>query len=276
MTPDPFHHLGAVAKLHPGMTRGNNEDSILLYPGRGCFAVADGMGGGACGEIASKIVIESVHRRIRQSEWGPSMRECAVIQSAYGANSYITSVIARRKFKSMGSTLVCLLFDSWNYASAAIFHAGDSRCYRFRRKRLECLTQDHSLANAKGKGKGGREIRPGILTNAIGTTGDFFLERTAVEVKRDDLFLLCSDGLSGMLPEKVIAGELAAHPSVESAAEALLALALERGGRDNISLILIQVSSVPPRYLPTEEELLADSACRDQSLRELADTEITQ
>lgn len=274
MTSDPFLHLEAVAKLHPGMTRENNEDSILLYPGRGCFAVADGMGGGACGEIASKIVIESVHRRIRQSGWSPSMRECAVIQSAYGANSYIGSVIARRELKSMGSTLVCLLFDSWNYAAAAVFHAGDSRCYRFRRKRLECLTRDHSLANAKEKGA--RGIRPGILTNAVGATGGFFLERTAVEVKRDDLFLLCSDGLSGMLPEKVIAGELAAHPSPETAAEALLALALDRGGRDNISLILVRVASIPPRYTPTAEELLADGACQEQSIRDLTDTEITQ
>lgn len=273
MNEDRFRFIDAAAVLDPGIVRKNNEDSILSHVKRGCFAIADGMGGGARGEVASKLVIAAIHQKILHCDQSPAMREYAVTQSAYGSNSYIASIIAREKLKSMGSTLVCLLFHPWDAGLATVFHAGDSRCYRFRDNSLSCLTKDHSVAGAAGRTDG---RRTGLLTNAVGSAEKFFLDRAAVDVMADDLFLLCSDGLTAMLPDKEIEKSLRSRfVDLHEAIDELRRLALQKGGRDNISIILIRVRQLAELYLPTAEEIAADLEIMTLSRCEPDDTAVT-
>lgn len=268
-------HLDIFAISDIGCRRKNNEDAVLAVPRRGCVVISDGMGGGKAGEVASTMLIDRVEKLLRQAPKIPGEQETAIIRSSYEVNTEIQDFASAHGYTAMGATVVCLLFNCWNPDSATIFHAGDSRCYRVRNGEIERLTTDHTLAAAaKEKGK---ELPPnlaGVLTNALGTGCDFFLARTTIEVEVGDCFVLCSDGLYTMVNDDEILSTclLNSQEDSEVIGRLLLKQALENGGRDNVSIVVVKVLREGIKVTPTQEELAQETQAQLRNLNELADT----
>ncbi len=271
-----FDSLECAFALHTGNVRSNNEDAVLVLPQFGFFAVADGMGGASAGEVASTMVVEALENAMRTlSSLVPAERESAVIRTAVQVNNVIGTYRDEHKFASMGSTLACLLFNPWDWHSATIFNAGDSRAYRFRDGLLEQLNEDHTLASLNNLSE--EEVLPphrGILTNALGLGADFFLDRTTIDLKRNDVLLICSDGLTRMVSDAVLQDIFRTCKNIpcQRLAERLLAEALNSGGRDNISIIVVRVERSWPRHSPTEAEWAREVQAQERNVNDLSDT----
>lgn len=260
---------------HPGKIRRNNEDSAVVLSRQGCFAVADGMGGAAAGEIASSMAVKAIEGNLLAGGTSPAARERSVITAAYRVNGEIGNYCLEQGYDSMGSTLSCLLFDPWDPAFCTVFHSGDSRVYRYRGRVLEQLTQDHTLATSVAAQE--RELpreQQGVLTNVLGISSDFFLERSIWDVRQGDIFLLCSDGLSRMVTDQVLGNilENSGNMACSVVAQLLLAEALSNGGHDNITIILIKVARLGERYEATDAELREEMAIQEQNVDDLSDT----
>ncbi|NLZ62824.1 MAG: serine/threonine-protein phosphatase [Lentisphaerae bacterium] len=274
-----FDSLECAYALHTGKVRSNNEDAVLVLPQYGFFAVSDGMGGASAGEVASRMVVENLEKAMLDlQEWIPAERESMVIRNAFKINNAISNYRDEHKFVSMGATLACLLFDPWDWHSATVFNAGDSRTYRFRDGLLEQLNEDHTLAGMNNLSED--EVLPphrGILTNALGLEEDFFLERNTIEVRRNDVFLICSDGLTRMVSDTVLQDIFRTGKNIpcERLTERLLSEALNSGGRDNISIIVVRVERSWPRHTPTEAEWTREVLAQERNVNDLSDTVAT-
>lgn len=254
-----MHILYSVqSRTHPGQVRANNQDAygVILdwrkkldltdadLQERGhLFAVADGMGGHAAGEVASQLAIETLFREYYTSTWqSPKANlEAAIAQ----ANRIILEEAeAHPDMAGMGTTLVAAVYrpdDGW-----LIANVGDSRAYLFRDGRITQLTQDHSWVAEQARSgilteeQAAHHPLRNVITRSLGGDAqvqpDFF-ERTA---RPRDIMLLCSDGLSNLVTAKEMAGLLKSYP-LDEAAEKLLALALERGAPDNVTFVLVQL-----------------------------------
>ena len=214
---------------------------------RGVFAVADGMGGHLAGEVASSMAVDAV-RRMAKANRAPSIAVLRdTVQDAHRA--IYRRACARPECSGMGTTL-SLLWHGGKYVYIA--HVGDSRIYRQRDGRLEQITQDHSLVAEMVRGglitaeQARTHPRRNIITRALGTPGDNTPDLLAAETKPGDVWLLCSDGLTGMVEDADIERVIAENP-LEQAADTLLRLALEAGGRDNITLILYRHDEQMPQ-----------------------------
>ncbi len=260
---------------NPGKIRKNNEDALLVLPKHGCFAVSDGMGGGEAGEIASQMAVKSTEQKINVSGTSPAARERSVIQAAYGVNAEIGNFCMERGYESMGATLACFLLDSWDSNFATIFHAGDSRIYRWRKNVLECLTRDHTLAETGDipESELPKEQR-GVLTNVLGISSDFFLERSCCNVLQGDIFLICSDGLYRMVADEDLQKIIAQAENVSCAviSQLLLSEALNNGGHDNISIILVKIARIGNKYIPEDWEIQEEMFIQEQNIDDLSDT----
>lgn len=235
-----------------GNYRENNEDSIevKVFPDMSISIVADGMGGQAAGEIASKRAIEVVPRELRKNltaqsdvEQTKSVLRKAVVQAN---EEIITMGSLDRDLKNMGTTIVMALWRKGD--ELLVSNLGDSRCYLLRDGTIEQLTIDHSLAQALVENK---TISPAeakehrfrnVLWKYLGSkeVGDG-PEVKVVPIKVGDIFLLCSDGLAGPCSDQQIYDYIKANRDVQACAEGLTQLALENGSRDNISAIVIEV-----------------------------------
>lgn len=267
--------LDVGGTTHPGKIRKNNEDSFVMMTENGCFVVSDGMGGGSAGEIASRMVVDSVQKKLRTAGRSPAARERAVIQSAYSCNTAINNYCIEHNYDSMGATMACLLLDSWDPNFATVFHAGDSRVYRWRGNELEKLTRDHTLAEAENMNEEDLpKEQQGILTNVLGISSDFFLERLSCDVMCGDIFLICSDGLYRMVPDDVLQRIMAQAEKVSAvvAVQLLLAEALNNGGHDNCSIVLVKVARLGNAYEPQDWELQEEMIIQEQNVDDLSDT----
>lgn len=267
--------LDVGGTTHPGKIRKNNEDSFITLTDIGCFVVSDGMGGGSAGEIASRMVVEAVRQKLRFGGRSPAARERAVIQAAYSCNTAINNYCMDHNYDSMGATMACLLLDSWDPNFATVFHAGDSRVYRWRGRELEKLTRDHTLAEAENIPEEDLpKEQQGILTNVLGISSDFFLERFSCDVACGDIFLICSDGLYRMVTDEVLRRILvqAEKVSADVAAQLLLAEALNNGGHDNCSVVVVKVSRIGNCYEPQDWELQEENIIQEQNIDDLSDT----
>ena len=256
-------YLESFASTSIGCVRENNEDAALMMRKERVFVVADGMGGGDAGEVASSMLITEIERRVQQVRLRPAELESAVIRSVYSVNQQIREHADVHGYECMGTTVACLLFNPWHPAYALAMHAGDSRIYRLRKKGLlhhiknnniEQLTHDHS-------------DKPGsnVITNAVGFGLGFYLESTSVDVQAGDLFIICSDGLSHMVPDREIARickEGMLNDTTETICMNLVNRALEKGGKDNVTVIVIRVHDFPEDYTPSEQE--AEEECEIQ------------
>lgn len=237
-----------VAKTHPGMTRDNNEDSVLVDPGCALAVLADGMGGYNAGEVASGMATSflgsELGRWLSQASERASPRDIrrALDICVGNANqSILRAANANAHYAGMGTTLVVILFHS---TRLYVGHIGDSRCYRFRDGSLEQITRDHSLlqeqldAGLITPAQAAISIHRNLVTRALGVEEGVLLELADHAVKPGDLYLLCSDGLSDMVDDASIANILRTGVELEATAAALIDAANSNGGRDNISVIL--------------------------------------
>jgi serine/threonine protein phosphatase PrpC len=234
----PGMQLQSAVRSHVGHVRELNEDACLVRPDLGIWAVADGMGGHERGDYASSLIIGELGRVRRPT----SARELlySVDESLARCNQALLERAGNGELS--GSTIVALLIFEQNFAA---IWAGDSRLYRYRDGRLEQLTRDHSYVQELVE-RG--ELLPeqarhhplaNRITRAIGADRQLRLDVIDGRLEPGDRFLLCSDGLTGMVDDAAIAAVLAeADPEV--AAERLIAAALAAGGSDNVSAIVVR------------------------------------
>lgn len=258
--------LEMVSRSDAGKVRSQNEDVVRVLPELGLALLADGMGGYNAGEVAAAMAVDSLAAGLQQS-LEQSLRQpavqgdsCladdsaklrAVLESQVSqANQAIYELAqSQPQYAGMGSTLVAALFQS---RQLAVAHLGDSRCYRSRGLELRCLTRDHSLLQEQidsgllTEAQARQSPQRNLLTRALGVDPVAEPDIQAFDLLPGDIYLLCSDGLNDMVEEGDIAAILQA-PAADLAlcAERLIQLANDKGGRDNISVVLVRIVDAP-------------------------------
>lgn len=235
----------AAALSSIGRVRSSNQDAFAYRVEAGVFAVCDGMGGAAAGEVASHIAVESALKALAGIH--TVSNPLSVLEDAVAAANHDVLAKAQRdaKLQGMGTTLVALVLAA-NHAWIA--NVGDSRCYRFRNRQLERLTKDHSLVDEQVRlGQLTQEEADAspfrnVITRAIGTQESVIPDVSEIPVSAGDLFLLCSDGLTREVSDEQIAQLLEASSDLEATCHALVEAANEAGGRDNITCLLARTS----------------------------------
>lgn len=260
MPMDAFPHVSYAAKSDIGRKRKNNEDSFGVFPSLGIFCVADGMGGGDDGEVASAETVRAVETFVSahplpvKATFPIGALVAGIRGAVNAASAWIADRAARKHLKGCGSTFVGVCFDAANPAEAMALHAGDSRLYRIRGRTIRQITKDHSAAELIGA-KDEREINPmfrGMILRAVGIQPTVDVESTPLPLKEGDRILICSDGLCRMVPDKKILSVVREHAALNEAVDALIAAANAAGGVDNITVELLQVGRLPSP-LPTVE-----------------------
>ncbi|MFQ5349354.1 MAG: Stp1/IreP family PP2C-type Ser/Thr phosphatase [Thermoanaerobaculia bacterium] len=242
--------LRACGLSDVGRSRNHNEDHFeIVGDGRLCV-VADGMGGHGHGDLASRIAVEAILEHVDAAPTGagdPAKRSQLLERAINGAHhKLLERVAADEELVGMGTTTVVMLVDD---ASAIVAHVGDSRAYRLRQGDLELLTEDHSWVN--------EQVRAGFLsvdqarshplknvvTRALGGEAGIQVDVEQIEVQPEDLYLLCSDGLTTMLRDEEIGERLqeVGERTVEEVCSRLVGDANERGGLDNVTVVLLAV-----------------------------------
>ena len=248
-----FNHIRFAAKSDIGRKRKNNEDSFGIFPASGIFCVADGMGGGDDGEVASAATVREVQRFCeshpfpRQVTYTREGILSGIRASVNSASAWIFRRARERALKGCGSTFVGVVFDASHPDQAVALHAGDSRLYRIRGRTIQQVTTDHSAAELIGA-KDEKDINPmfrGMILRAVGIQPSVELQMTEFPVREGDRILICSDGLSRMVPDKQLLALIRANLSLENAVDALIAAANAAGGVDNITVELIEIGALP-------------------------------
>jgi serine/threonine protein phosphatase PrpC len=241
-----------------GMKRTHNEDSYYLFADQNLYMVADGMGGHSAGEVASRLAVETVAHFFKESaddddvtwpyrmEKGITYEENRIAAGIKLANLRIfESAAANPKQRGMGTTLVAALLVR---GGVILGHVGDSRVYRWRKGELRQLTEDHSLLNDYIKMK---ELTPeeiarfphkNVIVRALGMKDTVQVDVMTDVPETSDVYLLCSDGLSGMVED----GELRDiidrnQPDLEKTCAELIQAANRHGGVDNVTAVLIRI-----------------------------------
>lgn len=246
-----------TARTDCGRVRGNNEDAVCVNVETQVAVLADGMGGYNAGEVASRMATEMVNTEMaRWLAQAPQPLDGADVRQALGgciANANQAILLASRAnpaYQGMGTTFVASVFFGQR---VLIAHVGDSRGYRLRNGQLQQLTRDHSwlqeqidagLMSAQEAAQSGQR---NLVTRALGVEETMEVEFNEFPVEPHDLYLLCSDGLSEMLSASEISVLTNAQVSLEDRANRLIDAANARGGRDNISVVLVQAGDAPAR-----------------------------
>ena len=278
-----FEYLSSAELTDVGRRRKNNEDSVISLPGNGVFCVADGMGGAQGGEVASKAVVDAVRETFLNS---PDARFAVTAEAAAKlferalneASLWIKERADGLGISGTGSTAVGLVFDRVFPARGIVLHAGDSRAYRLRRDKFVQLTTDHSVAAAAGLPDDSTLplMFRGVITRAVGLDRSVMLELTPFDVAAGDIFLLCSDGLDKMLSDRRIHKIIKKHHAdpLEQMAKLLIDEALEEGGDDNVTVIVIRVAKTlpegPTMEMPPETLILQQQVAETVALPESA------
>jgi protein phosphatase len=226
-------------KTDVGRQRHTNEDNCYDQPP--IFAVADGMGGAQAGEVASEMAIdEFVHDRDTQA---PAEKQLE--QIAKGANRKIWEMAqSDSRHAGMGTTLTAAMVDG---RTVAVGHVGDSRLYMYRDGKLERMTRDHSLVEEfmrQGRltpEQAEKHPQRSVITRALGPESDVEVDTFTIQARDGDVYLLCSDGLSGMVSDEDMEGILGKGKSLDATAATLIDAANDNGGRDNITAVLFRV-----------------------------------
>lgn len=254
--------IAAAGLTDVGRQRRHNEDNVLVAPKVGLFLVADGMGGHSTGHVASALAASSMQSFFDATEAGPLPSPvppdeanlphgaARLVQGVRKANRDVFEVSSTRKEnRGMGSTIVAIHFDG---SDLHIAHVGDSRCYRIRDGEIEQITRDHSLINDALALKPDltqeelARLPKNVITRALGMKDAVKVDVQSVHVEPEDVFLLCSDGLTGMINNDQILEVFSLTNDLDEACELLVAMANEAGGTDNISALLVRAESVDP------------------------------
>lgn len=216
-----------------GKHRERNEDAVLSKPEAGLWAIADGMGGHECGDIASQLVVESLDSILLTADLEMTLKkvdDCLQI-----VNTQLRDLAKQRRiYDIIGSTVVVFIAQQQR---CAVLWAGDSRLYRLRNNQLQQLTEDHCPDYENTLADEWAVKLSNEITRAVGADQELELDCKITDVCEGDLFLLCSDGLDKEISSKEIEQILLNQPLAEIV-DALLELALQRGAQDNVSIIL--------------------------------------
>lgn len=247
------------AQTDVGRKRDHNEDSFGCYDELQLYIVADGMGGHAAGEMASSISVQSLHEAVLEhrdlleakepptgpiEEWPVPKMFSDALRKACG--DIFHKAQENRELSGMGTTTTALLFHA---GYGFIAHVGDSRAYMLREGRILQLSEDHSLVNEQLKAgiiteEQARNSRfKNIITRSVGVEEDVPVDLIAVEVKPNDAFVMCSDGLANLVTDLEI-GETVTENFFQRVPEILIGMANDRGGDDNITVVVNYVQEV--------------------------------
>lgn len=233
-----------AARTHVGRVRSQNEDAHLENPDTGLYLVADGMGGHAAGEVASGIAADTLGSRLDSLPPDADSAADELSEAIREANSRILREAAEDPAREgMGTTVTALL--TLRDGRSVVGHVGDSRAYRLRDGEFLRITRDHTWVQEQVE-RGGLtpeaarlHSASGVLTRALGVEADVEPDLIREEWREGDLYLLCSDGLTGMVPDRRIAELLRNGEDLEERADALVELANREGGRDNVTVVLV-------------------------------------
>lgn len=235
-----------------GRVRHVNEDQSWvgqLDNGVTLAIVADGMGGHQAGDVASRMAVDAFRSVLEQHAAKPELSEqegkMLIRQAISEANESIYAMAAsHEQYHNMGTTIVAVLLQADN---AIIGHVGDSRAYRVAKESIQLLTIDHSLVNELVKSgqltdeEAANHPRRNVLTRAIGTDSQVEIDVQSLAWSPEDVLLLCSDGLTNMVSEQEMHAVIASEElELEGKADHLIGLALEAGGDDNVTVVLLQ------------------------------------
>ena len=233
-------HFESVARSHIGCRRKTNEDAMLMRPDLGLWAVADGMGGHAAGDVASALVVE----RLGAIQAAGSHAACAkeIRDAMENANRELWSMSAGDAVRSIGSTVVALTADGNGFSC---LWAGDSRAYLARAGVIRQLTRDHSLvqrlvdAGELDPLAAAEHPNANIITRAVGASLELEIDHVEGEVHAGDAFLLASDGFTRLIGEPEMLAALASA-DLEATADRLVETCLARQAPDNLTFIILR------------------------------------
>jgi serine/threonine protein phosphatase PrpC len=249
--------MEAFGKTDKGMVREHNEDSYLANEQDGIFLVADGMGGLSKGDIASRITVETIEHFITESRshditWPIKPQEQYTLEE----NRFLAAIslanwgvydefLRDGEMEAMGTTVVGLLVDG---QKAVITNVGDSRGYLIRNNEIQQITDDHSLVMDEVR-KGNMTMQEArnhpqkhVINRALGISHSTRVDISSIEIQAEDVFLLCSDGLSDMLSddEMLSVARSNLEKPLQGIGEQLISTANNKGGKDNITVVLVR------------------------------------
>jgi len=259
-------HITCAARTDVGLIRSGNEDNYLMVPEKGTFIVADGMGGHAAGEVASEMAVRIVAQDLGSFR-GLSPDDAAgrMIQAIRDANAAIYErTLSEHDKRGMGTTTTVLVLHSNRYLLGQV---GDSRGYLMRDGVFHQVTKDHSYVQEQVDAgyltpeQARTHPYSNVITRCVGASGDVTPDLFSGVVRPGDVFLLASDGLTGMLEDDVLASILQSDGTPEKWVDRLVGEANRRGGLDNITVIIVRVDSVEdPTGDPTQSAAAAQPA----------------
>jgi len=251
-------NVKAYGLTHVGRQRQHNEDTFLVADEAKLFLVADGMGGHAAGEIASRIAVDSisefiVHTKEDDGTWPHAYDEHytrttnRLVAALRMANTRVLEAMRKdARLRGMGTTVVACMADG---EKISIAHVGDSRAYMIRKGKISRITSDHSWvfeqvqAGMLTEAEAEKHPLRNVITRALGGALSVNPDASEIDSKPGDVYLLCSDGLTGMVPEEEILTLVAANTDdLEKACGELVDVANEHGGLDNVTVILVQTT----------------------------------
>jgi protein phosphatase len=253
--------IRSAGKTDVGRKRSHNEDRYLIKEEERLFVVCDGMGGHASGEIAAQLAIEQMaaffdaHKndpeitwRFKENKKLDSFEAQKLEASIKWANFAVHDTASGAlNYKGMGTTCVAALLTD---GRCIIGHVGDSRCYRIRDSKIELLTEDHSLLNDYKKlpNVTSEDVKnfphKNVITRALGMKPTVQVDIKTEQIENGDIYLLCCDGLSGEVDDQeILKTVVEAQGDLQKTCDELIRKANEHGGRDNITVVLVEVSS---------------------------------
>jgi protein phosphatase len=263
---NPNHVIGyrleSAGATDVGRKRQLNEDVFVADEDLGVYLVADGMGGHAAGEVASRLAADEIFRAfggrdaLNKETWPEhwDMERSApanlLVDAVLSGHERVTRAVNRDpNLKGMGTTVVVAVHPAAS-RRMVICHVGDSRAYRWRHNQLEILTEDHSWVHEQVAAgfltEEAARTHPlkNVVTQALGGSTDPKVDILETDLRNGDLYLLCSDGLNSMLTDDEIAGHLMKVNSLDDGVSELIDAANERGGNDNVTVILLRASQI--------------------------------
>ena len=273
----------AAGQSDVGLQREHNEDSFVVLKEYDLYVVADGMGGHRAGDVASKLATETISEFFKSTanddvtwpfhfDTNLSEEENRLLTGIRVANRQIFERSTRsREYHGMGTTVVGAMFSP-RKQRMYIGHVGDSRCYRVRGGAILLLTRDHSLINdyllamPDLTEEQRSELPKNVITRALGMQDQVVVDLQHDDPVPNDVYVLCSDGLSGMIPDEEIMKIVSGSPDIREGCKRLIARANESGGEDNITAVLIKIEETVEKPVEpdgdTEERLLAEQKAR--------------
>ena len=253
--------LTVTSRTNPGTVRPINEDSAMWEPDIAMIAVADGMGGHNAGEVASQLALDTIRAFLKKRATADDFTWPFGVNPglSFAANRLMTSIkIANRRvyreseerteYAGMGTTIVAAIAEGTNLAFCGV---GDSRIYSFDGAELRQLTKDDSfvvmLMKESGLDSAAFENHPmrHVLTSVVGARPELDVVVEEIDLVEGQTIMLCTDGLHGALSDEEIAAVLRSEPNLERAAESLVASAVQRDGKDNVTIALARHTHMP-------------------------------